>query len=52
MNDVGVSASDQKIRLKNLQLPPQKQPAKKIEGDPEAQAKELVRLLRLEARLV
>ncbi|OQZ03155.1 MAG: hypothetical protein B6D35_00220 [Candidatus Brocadia sp. UTAMX2] len=52
MDDVGVSASDQKIRLKNLQLPPQKQPAKKIEGDPEAQAKELVRLLRQEARLV
>lgn len=52
MNDVGVSESDQKIRLKNLQLPPQKHPAKKIGGDPETQAKELVRLLHEEARLV
>lgn len=52
MNDVGVSETDQKIRLKNLQLPPPKQPAKKIGGDPESQARELVRLLHDEAKLV
>jgi electron transfer flavoprotein beta subunit len=50
--DVGVSDSDQKIRYKNLQLPPPKQAGKKIAGDPAAQAKELVRLLHEEAKVV
>lgn len=52
MADVGVSESDQKIRFKNLQLPPPKQAGKKITGDPAAQAKELVRLLHEEAKVV
>ncbi len=50
--DVGVSDADQKIRYKNLQLPPPKQAGKKIAGDPAAQAKELVRLLHEEAKVV
>lgn len=50
--DVGVSDSDQKIRYKNLQTPPPKQAGKKIAGDPAAQAKELVRLLHEEAKVV
>jgi electron transfer flavoprotein beta subunit len=50
--DVGVSAADQKIRYKNLQLPPPKQAGKKIAGEPAAQAKELVRLLHEEAKVV
>lgn len=50
--DVGVADSDQKIRYKNLQLPPPKQAGKKIAGDPAAQAKELVRLLHEEAKVV
>lgn len=50
--DVGVSAADQKIRYKNLQLPPPKQAGKKIAGDPAVQAKELVRLLHEEAKVV
>lgn len=50
--DVGVSDSDQKIRYKNFQLPPPKQAGKKIAGDPAAQAKELVRLLHEEAKVV
>jgi electron transfer flavoprotein beta subunit len=50
--DVGVSAADQKIKYKNLQLPPPKQAGKKISGDPAAQAKELVRLLHEEAKVV
>lgn len=52
MADVGVSESDQKIRFKNFQLPPPKQAGKKLSGDPAAQAKELVRLLHEEAKVV
>ena len=40
--DIGVSASDQKIKMKNLQLPPPKQAGKKIDGDAPAQAHALV----------
>ena len=50
--DVGASESDQKIRYKNFQLPPPKQAGKKISGEPAAQAKELVRLLHEEAKVV
>jgi electron transfer flavoprotein beta subunit len=50
--DTGASESDQKIRYKNFQLPPPKQAGKKIAGDPAAQAKELVRLLHEEAKVV
>ena len=50
--EVGVSDSDIKIRYKNLQMPPPKQAGKKIAGDPAAQAKELVRLLHEEAKVV
>lgn len=52
MADAGVSESDQKIRYKNFQLPPPKQAGKKIAGEPAAQAKELVRLLHEEAKVV
>lgn len=52
MADLGVSEADQKIRYKNFQLPPAKQPGKKITGEPAAQAKELVRLLHEEAKVV
>ncbi len=52
MADVEVSAADQKIRFKNFQLPPPKQAGKKIPGDPHSQAKELVRLLHEEAKVV
>lgn len=50
--DVGVSDADLKIKYKNLQLPPPKQAGKKISGDPAAQAKELVRLLHEEAKVI
>jgi electron transfer flavoprotein beta subunit len=50
--DVGVSDSDQKIRFKNFQLPPPKQAGKKLTGDAAAQAKELVRLLHEEAKVI
>jgi electron transfer flavoprotein beta subunit len=52
MADVGTSDGDQKIRYKNFQLPPPKQAGKKISGDPATQAKELVRLLHEEAKVV
>lgn len=50
--DLGVTDSDRKIKLKNFQLPPPKQAGKKIEGDAATQAKELVRLLHTEAKVV
>jgi electron transfer flavoprotein beta subunit len=50
--DVGASESDQKIKYKNFQLPPPKQAGKKISGDAAAQAKELVKLLHEEAKVV
>jgi electron transfer flavoprotein beta subunit len=52
MADVGASDADQKIRYKNFQLPPPKQAGKKLSGDVNAQAKELVRLLHEEAKVV
>ena len=52
MADVGVSESDRKIKLKNLELPPPKQAGKKLAGEPEAQAKELAKLLREEAKVI
>jgi electron transfer flavoprotein beta subunit len=52
MADVGVSDADQKVRYKSYQLPPPKQAGKKIAGDAAAQAKELVRLLHEEAKVV
>jgi electron transfer flavoprotein beta subunit len=52
MSDVGTTDSDQKIKYKNFQLPPPKQAGKKLAGTPEAQAKELVRLLHEEAKVV
>lgn len=52
MADVGASDADLKIRHKNFQLPPPKQAGKKIAGDAGAQAKELVRLLHEEAKVV
>jgi electron transfer flavoprotein beta subunit len=50
--DVGASASDQKIKLKNFQLPPPKQAGKKIEGDAATQAKALVAALHNEAKVI
>ena len=52
MADVGASEADQKLKFKNFQLPPPKQAGKKIAGDPATQAKELVRLLHEEAKVV
>jgi electron transfer flavoprotein beta subunit len=50
--DVGVSASDQKIKLKNFQLPPPKQAGKKIEGDAAAQAHALAVALHTQSTVI
>jgi electron transfer flavoprotein beta subunit len=50
--DIGVSAADQKVKMKTLQLPPPKQAGKKIEGDAAAQASALVAALHNEAKVV
>ena len=50
--DIGVSASDQKIKMKNLQLPPPKQAGRKIEGDVAAQAHALALALHNEAKVI
>ncbi|MGE0614278.1 MAG: electron transfer flavoprotein beta subunit/FixA family protein [Bacteriovoracia bacterium] len=52
MADVGVSDADQKIRYKNFDLPPGKQAGKKLTGDVAQQAKDLVRMLHEEAKVV
>jgi electron transfer flavoprotein beta subunit len=50
--DVGVAASQLKTRLKDFQLPPEKPAVKMLSGDPAAQAKELVRLLMEESKVL
>lgn len=50
--DIGVSASDQKVKFKNLQLPPPKQAGKKIDGEAAAQAQALAAALHTEAKVI
>ena len=50
--DLGISASDQKIKLKNFQLPPAKQAGKKFEGDVAAQVHALALALHNEAKVI
>ncbi len=52
MEEVGVSPTDQKIKIVKLEMPPQKQPGKKLSGTPEQMAKEIARILREEAKVI
>lgn len=52
MADLGITDADKKIRMVNVQLPPPKQAGKKLSGDNAAQAHELVRLLKEEAKVL
>ena len=52
LSDLGLSSSDAKVSFTNFELPPEKPPVKFIDGDPAAQAKELVRLLKDEAKVL
>lgn len=49
---VADNLSAKKVRLVELTLPPARPQGRKIEGDAETQAKELVRLLRTEAKVI
>jgi len=50
--ELGVEESDRGLEFSHFQLPPDPAPVKMIEGDPATQAKELVRLLREEAKVL
>jgi electron transfer flavoprotein beta subunit len=50
--DLGVSAANSKIRFSKLELPQDRPPVQMISGEPAQQAKELVRLLREEAKVL
>ncbi len=50
--DTGVQAGQLKVRLKDFQLPPEKPKVKMVAGDAAAQAKEVVRLLMEEAKVL
>jgi electron transfer flavoprotein beta subunit len=50
--DLGIQADKMKTRLKDFQLPAVKPSVKMIAGEPAAQAKELVRLLMEEAKIL
>lgn len=52
LDDIGVSADDIKISYTGFTLPPERAGCKMIEGDVAAQSKELVRLLREEAKVI
>lgn len=50
--ELGVTESDRKLKHKNYRLPPAKPAGKKIDGTVETQVKELVRLLKEEAKIL
>ena len=50
--DLDLNAAAAKLRFKNFELPPEKPAVKMISGDPAAQAKELVKLLMNEAKVL
>ncbi len=50
--DLGLNQEQMKIRLKDFQLPPEKPKVKMLTGDAATQAKELVRLLMDEAKVL
>lgn len=50
--DLGLNTAQMKIRLKDFQLPPEKPSVKMLSGDAATQAKELVRLLMDEAKIL
>ncbi len=52
MSDAGVAPTDMKIKVAKLELPPPKQAGKKIAGEPAAQAQNLAKLLREEAKVI
>lgn len=52
LSDLGVSDGDRRVSVKGFQLPPAKPPGRKLSGTPEAMAKELVKALHEEAKVI
>jgi electron transfer flavoprotein beta subunit len=52
LSELGVQTDKLKTRLKDFQLPPEKPPVKMLSGDAATQAKELVRLVMEEAKVL
>lgn len=52
LSALGVTDADQKLKFKNLQLPPDKPPVQMLSGEAGAQAAELVKKLREEAKVI
>ena len=52
LDAAGASAADVRVRYKAFQLPPEKPPVKMLSGDSAAQAAELAKLLREEAKVI
>lgn len=52
LSSLGVDADLAKLKFTNFELPAEKPPVKMIEGEADQQAKELVRLLREEAKVI
>ena len=52
ITELGVTEQDQKIHFSHFELPKERGPVKHIEGEPQQQAEELIRLLRQEAKVL
>lgn len=52
LGDLSLAEGDVKVKDTEFALPPERQAGKKIDGEPAQQAKELVRLLREEAKVI
>lgn len=52
LSELGLSTNDSKIRESAFQLPPERKAGRKLSGDTDTQARELVRLLREEAKVI
>ena len=50
--DLGLGSETARTQDSDYQLPPERQAGKKISGDAAAQAKDLVRMLREEAKVI
>lgn len=52
LSSLGVNIEEAKLKFTNFELPAEKPPVKMLEGEADQQAKELVRLLREEAKVI
>jgi electron transfer flavoprotein beta subunit len=50
--DLGLEAAEPRIVWEAMELPPSRKAGRRIEGDPAEAARELVRILREEARVI